>query len=97
MLSDYEKINKPYHLKYYDANFGGPDESKSANYDGGYVQEIIKDGKKYLVDANDFSKVLLSDYEKINKPYHLKYYDADFGGPDESKSANYDGIRSRDN
>ena len=90
LLSDYEKINKPYHLKYYDAYFGGPDESKTANCDGGYVQEIIKDGKKYLIDAN-FSKVLLSDYEKINKPYHLKYYDANFGGPDESKSANYDG------
>ena len=79
LLSDYDKIGTPYYLKYYSKTNGGPDAGEAGR---GYVQEIVKNGKKYLVDANDFSKVLLSDYDKIGTPYYLKYYSKTNGGPD---------------
>ena len=86
LLSDYESLGEPRYLKYYDHENGGPDENNySCNHNGdGYVQEIVKNGKKYLVDANDFSKVLLSDYESLGEPKYLKYYDCENGGTDKN-------------
>ncbi len=89
LLSDYESLGAPYYLKYYDEHNGGPDNN-NVNGDG-FVQEIVKSGKKYLVDANDFSKVLLSDYESLGAPYYLKYYDEHNGGPD-NNDVNGDGF-----
>ncbi len=58
-----DSIGEPYYLKYYSYVNGGPDTGSGP----GYVQEIVKNGKKYLVDANDFSIVLASDYKSITQ------------------------------
>ncbi len=39
------------------------------------VRNIYKDGKKYLVDANDICKVYLADYESYGGAYYDKYKD----------------------
>lgn len=47
----------------YDAKNGGTDEKNAGS---GYVTEFIKDGINYLVDANDFTKILAYNYEKLS-------------------------------
>lgn len=75
-LSSNDSIGKPYYMKYYDPANGGADTEKLPaprpmfipEYRGnGYVQEAIKNGKKYLVDANDYSMILLEDFSKIEE------------------------------
>ena len=56
-----ESISDPYYLPYYNSISGGADTGAGK----GYVCEIKKDGIKYLVDANDFTKLLASNYEEI--------------------------------
>lgn len=44
------------------------------NVDGSY-KIITKDGVKFLVDANDYTKVYLSGFDKLESPFYLKYHD----------------------
>ena len=70
-----DSVSNNYYAWKLNSFFGGPDND-------GYVCEIIKDGKKYLVDASDFTKVYLSDYDQINSPYYEYTLNAYFNGPD---------------
>ena len=66
-----DSVGEPFYMKYYSSSFGGSD---SGIYDSrGYVIEITKNGKKYLVDANDFNNILVSDYKKIGETLNMKY------------------------
>ncbi len=64
VITNYEGNLLDYHtfyLKNYDYNYDGRDLGENS----GYVTEIIKNGIKYLTDAQDFTKVLVSDYKEI--------------------------------
>ena len=47
----------------------------------GNIAIIIKDDKKYVVDANDFTKVYLTDYDTC-KLFYDQNWDQEYGGPD---------------
>lgn len=53
----------PFYLRPLDPEYNGPDESNEAT---GYAVVIEKDGIKYLVDANDFSKIYYKDFTGID-------------------------------
>ena len=80
LLHDFDEIKDTFYYKYYDTYYGGKDNVDVKS--NGYVTEIIINGKKYLFDANDFSKLLLVDYESIGEPFYLKCYDTYYGGYD---------------
>lgn len=80
LLDNFDEIKDTFYYKYYDTYYGGSDNVNVKS--NGYVTEIIIDNKKYLFDANDFSKLLLVDYESIGEPFYLKYYDTYYGGQD---------------
>lgn len=61
---NFDCISGPYVIKGYD----------------NYVMIAIKNGKKYLIDADDFSKVLLSDFDYIGYALYLDNYDVKNGG-----------------
>lgn len=63
ILNDYDYFFKPYYLESYDSKYGGLDDGPGA----GYVLEITKDGKKYIVDANDFTILLDPESNSISK------------------------------
>ena len=70
---NFDCISGPYVIKGYD----------------NYVMIAIKDQKKYLIDADDFSKVLLSDFDFIDCALYLENYDIKNGG--KSVSGEYSG------
>lgn len=51
-------------------------------------RQITKDGLNYLVDANDFSMVYLSNYQNIFYGYYYPYYDQNLGGKDNRSDFN---------
>ena len=55
--------SKIHYISIYDAKNGGTDEKNTGS---GYVTEFIKDGINYLVDANDFTKILAYNYEEVS-------------------------------
>ena len=55
-----DSVSNNYYAWKLNSFFGGPDND-------GYVCEIIKDGKKYLVDANDFTKIYAVDFDYISE------------------------------
>lgn len=80
LLDNFDEIKDTFYYKYYDTYYGGNDDTNVKS--NGYVTEIIINNKKYLFDANDFSKLLLVDYESIGEPFYLKCYDTYYGGVD---------------
>jgi len=95
LFENFESISEAFYLNFYDSGFGGPDDgefkddSNTYKSDNGYVYEIInKDGVKYLVDANNFDKVIISGYDYFTDPFYLEYYDAKNGGTDENGKIN---------
>lgn len=70
-----DSVGKTFYFLPYENRYGGFD---SANEDGEpvNVKEIIKDGKKYLVDDDHWSYVLLSDYDSIGEYYELEGYNS---------------------
>lgn len=40
----------------------------------GYVRNIEKNGKKYLVDADNLCKVLLCDYDSFGRPFYVAHW-----------------------
>lgn len=87
LLDGFDEIKDTFYYKYYDIYYGGKDNVDVKS--NGYVTEVIIDNKKYLFDANDFSKLLLVDYESIGEPFYLKCYDTYYGG--------YDNINDKSN
>lgn len=64
LVEGYEQISEPFLLEAYSAYYGGNDDREP--FSSGMVMEItMKGGKKYLVDANDFSKVILECYDSF--------------------------------
>ena len=85
LLSDYESVSHMMHLRFYSYRDGGPDSGSS----DGWVYEIVKDGVKYLVDANDWTKVLLTDCDIIVYEMRLFGYDFVSGGTDTGEGQGY--------
>lgn len=44
------------------------------HYENTYVRKILKDGKKYLVDADNICKVLLCNYDNYGRVFYNPYY-----------------------
>ncbi len=70
---NFDCISGPYVIKGYD----------------NYVMIAVKNWKRYLIDADDFSKVLLSDFDYIGRAKYLDNYDTKNGG--NSVSGEYSG------
>ena len=63
LLSDFDYIDCALYLENYDIKNGG--KSVSGEYSG-YVRTIVKNNKAYLVDVNDFTKILATDVTVIH-------------------------------
>ncbi len=81
-LSYPDSIGDAYYMEFYDSENGGKDKKEKQR---GYVREVTKNEKKYLVDSSDYNKVLISDYIEIGEPYMLEYYNR----KDKSDSPSY--------
>ena len=53
----------PFYLRALDPVYNGPDDANTA---AGYAVIIERDGIKYLVDANDFSKIYCKDFTGVD-------------------------------
>ena len=71
-----DEVSNNFYAKYLNQINGGPDQD-------GYVCEISKNGQKYLVDASDYTKVYLAEYDNMGKAYYVKYLNQINGGPDQ--------------
>lgn len=77
LIQGYDQISEPFLLECYSAYYGGNDDREA--FSSGMVMEItMKDGRRYLVDANDFSQVIVENYESFeihNNELLVKYHD----------------------
>lgn len=69
ILYDYDSISEEIYYVLYNKASGGVDEGHRS----GCVREIVKDGVKYLVDSNDFNKILIYGYDEIKERYNSFY------------------------
>ncbi len=71
-----DEVSNNFYAEYLNQINDGPDQD-------GYVCEISKNGQKYLVDASDYTKVYLAEYDNIGEADYATYLNQINGGPDQ--------------
>ncbi len=66
ILGDMDYHSGEYYLSNYDCKRGGLDDYSEYS---GYVMEVVSDGIRYLVDAEDSTKIIASGYESVTEEY----------------------------
>lgn len=61
---EYYSSRDGYYLSNYDYKNGGPDDNSEYS---GYVMEVVNDGIRYLVDAEDSTKIIAYGFENITE------------------------------